>query len=82
MNNSLAIIADKIFTGDAWLTQHAIVVTGNIIADIVPVSSIKEGITVNQLSDCIVAPAFIDLQIYGAHKGCWLCIPNPPHFQN
>ncbi|MBL0069311.1 MAG: N-acetylglucosamine-6-phosphate deacetylase [Chitinophagaceae bacterium] len=59
--------ADKIFTGENWLNNHAIIVSGNRIETIVPVSSLTSAQHIEQFDNCIIAPAFIDLQIYGAY---------------
>jgi len=56
--------ADKIFTGEKWLSNHAIAVSNNLIDAVVPVSSVSE--KVQYFDNCFIAPAFIDLQIYGA----------------
>jgi N-acetylglucosamine-6-phosphate deacetylase len=56
--------ADKIFTGYEWLQNHAVAVNNNRIEDILPLSAIKE--PVKYFDNSIIAPAFIDLQIYGA----------------
>jgi len=56
--------ADKIFTGEEWLQHHAIAVQNNIIEDVIPLSSVKESI--HYFDNSFIAPAFIDLQIYGA----------------
>jgi N-acetylglucosamine-6-phosphate deacetylase len=60
--------ADKIFTGEEWLSDHAIAVNDNIIEAIVPLSSINE--KVKYFDNCFIGPAFIDLQIYGAGANC------------
>jgi len=59
--------ADKIFTGEEWLSGHAIITENNIIKTIVPQADIPSGIQLNHFENSIIAPAFIDLQIYGAH---------------
>jgi N-acetylglucosamine-6-phosphate deacetylase len=56
--------ADKIFTGEEWLKDHAVAVNNNRIEDVLPLSAVKE--TVKYFDNCFIAPAFIDLQIYGA----------------
>jgi len=58
--------AEKIFTGEEWLQGHAVAVNKNIIEDILPLSAVKS--TVQFFDNCFIAPAFIDLQIYGAGK--------------
>jgi N-acetylglucosamine-6-phosphate deacetylase len=67
MNNSFAILVDKVFTGDTWISGQATVIEGNQISGNVPVDSIPRGIEIKNFPGCILAPAFIDLQIYGAH---------------
>lgn len=68
MSNSIAYTADRIFSGENWLTERAIVTDNGKIADIVPLSSLDPSIKVKKFEGCFIAPAFIDLQIYGAHK--------------
>jgi N-acetylglucosamine-6-phosphate deacetylase len=55
--------ADKLFTGTKWLSQQAVVVSDGKIADIVPIDSLADK---NITKHPIIAPAFIDIQIYGA----------------
>jgi N-acetylglucosamine-6-phosphate deacetylase len=63
-----AYIADRIFTGEAWLNGHAIVVDKETIVDVVASASLDKGMTAEHFPGCFLAPAFIDLQIYGAHE--------------
>ncbi len=60
-------IADRIFTGESWLTNHAVIVEDKIIKEIIPVSFLSSSQQTKQFDNCIIAPAFIDLQIYGAY---------------
>ena len=60
-------IADRIFTGENWLTNHAIVVENGGIDAVVPVSSLSSAQHIEQFNNCFIAPALIDLQIYGAY---------------
>ena len=62
-----AYIADRIFTGDEWLSNHAVIVEENRIQEIIPVESLPSAMPGKQFNDCILVPSFIDLQIYGAH---------------
>jgi N-acetylglucosamine-6-phosphate deacetylase len=68
MPNSYALLADKIFTGDNWLTDHAIIIEESIIKEIIPSISIPPGIGVKKFPGSIAAPALMDLQIYGAYE--------------
>ena len=60
-------IADRIFTGETWLTNHAVITAKGKIDVIVPVSSLSSSQHTEQFDNCFIAPAFIDLQIYGAY---------------
>lgn len=62
-----AYIAHQIFTGEKWLNHHAVIVENNKIKELVPVQSLPSSIATEQFNECILAPAFIDLQIYGAY---------------
>jgi N-acetylglucosamine-6-phosphate deacetylase len=65
--NSIIYIADRIFTGQEWLEDHAILVKENLIKDVIPSSSLPQNISSKIFPGCFIAPAFIDLQIYGAY---------------
>jgi N-acetylglucosamine-6-phosphate deacetylase len=65
--------ADKIFTGKEWLTNHAIIVEHNHIKEIIPATAATE--TVQHFSNAFIAPAFIDLQIYGAGEKLFSVYP-------
>ncbi|HUM97924.1 MAG TPA: N-acetylglucosamine-6-phosphate deacetylase [Chitinophagaceae bacterium] len=67
MLNQQIFYADKLFTGDEWLHDYAVVVDGYIIKEIVPISAIGSEMQVVGFEECILIPAFIDLQIYGAY---------------
>ena len=60
-----AYSARKVFTGDQWLDDHCVIVENGWITDIIPTNKLPSAITVEPITD-ILAPAFIDLQIYGA----------------
>ena len=60
--------ADRLFTGENWLNNHAVIVDNGKIDSVVPISSLSSSQSVEQFDDCIIAPAFIDVQIYGAHE--------------
>ena len=60
--------APKIFTGEDWITGHAIAVAEEQIDALIPESEIPEEARVLRFQDAFMAPAFMDLQIYGANK--------------
>jgi N-acetylglucosamine-6-phosphate deacetylase len=57
--------ADKIFTGADWLPDHSIVIENEIIVDVLPMVSLPANAVVARHHE-MIAPAFIDAQIYGA----------------
>jgi N-acetylglucosamine-6-phosphate deacetylase len=65
--------AVRIFTGEEWLMDHAILVENGIIQSIVPNSEIPSDAILNSYISGFVAPGFIDIQIYGA-KGSLLAV--------
>jgi len=67
--------ADKVFTGERWLEDHAIVATSGIIDDVIPASSLQGNISSEYFPKCFIAPAFIDVHIYGAHKKLFAVFP-------
>ncbi len=58
--------ADRIFTGNEWLSGHAVIVDRGMIQQVLPVAALPADARVSHFSNCFIAPAFIDLQIYGA----------------
>ncbi len=66
MSNTKAYIAERIFTGDEWLTRHAVLVEHGRIRQILPVSSLPSSLPAHHFDEGILVPSFIDLQIYGA----------------
>ncbi len=61
--NKKTFLAKKLFTGNECLNDHAVVVENNCISEIIPIQHVAANS--GPLYD-IVAPAFIDIQIYGA----------------
>ena len=61
-----ALIPQLLFTGDAFLEDHAVLVEDGMIRDVLPVSMLPVGIQQDAYPDSLLVPAFIDLQIYGA----------------
>jgi len=62
-----AYTAGKIFTGDKWLEDHAVIVKDDRITDILPTAKLSSEFPLEKFENCFLIPAFIDLQIYGAH---------------
>lgn len=55
---------DKLFTGTEWLLNRAVVVSEGKVKDIIPEETVTEN-TGQRYP--VIAPAFIDIQIYGAY---------------
>lgn len=58
--------APRIFTGEEWLPDHSIIINNCIIESLLPTVSLPDDAIIKDFSDGFIAPAFIDLQIYGA----------------
>ena len=69
--------ADRIFTGENWLTNHAVIIEEGMITAVIPVSSLSSSQQAEQFHDCIIVPAFFDLQIYGAYEKLLAVYPEP-----
>ncbi|MBD0351508.1 MAG: N-acetylglucosamine-6-phosphate deacetylase, partial [Flavisolibacter sp.] len=67
----------RIFTGVEWLEQHAVVVKNGTIEAVIAATEIQESDSVIEWPDCILAPAFIDIQIYGAYEKLFAVYPEP-----
>jgi N-acetylglucosamine-6-phosphate deacetylase len=77
MITTRAYSAAKIFTGDSWLHDHVVITERSVITAVIPSGSLPPGIVVQHFPDAILAPAFIDLQIYGAHGKLLAVFPEP-----
>jgi len=60
-----AFFNGRIFSGDTFLNKKAVLTKNGIIQDIVNETDIPPGYEMHDLFGNIMAPAFIDLQIYG-----------------
>jgi len=76
MATARAYIANRIFTGDEWLHGHAVITEEGIIKNVLPVTDIPAGIEPAYFTESMLAPAFIDLQIYGACEKLFAVYPN------
>src|ERR1700710_880351 len=64
---SIAFIAREIFTGHHIVTGKAVLVKDGKVVDIVLKEAIPADYRVRELEGYMLAPAFIDLQIYGGN---------------
>jgi N-acetylglucosamine-6-phosphate deacetylase len=75
------VSAGKFFTGDKWLSDHAIVVTNGKIEAIISKAEVKSNEEVKHFNDCFIVPAFIDIQVYGAAKKLFAIFPEAETLQ-
>ncbi len=66
-----------IHTATETLDQHSVVVKGDTIAGIVPVNELDASINTVDLKGLHLAPAFIDIQIYGGNGSLFNSKPTP-----
>jgi N-acetylglucosamine-6-phosphate deacetylase len=72
--NTTIYSAEKLFTGSEWLEEHAVMVSEGKIVDIIANTFLQEK-PVSKYH--ILAPAFMDIQIYGAHSKLFAVYPEP-----
>ncbi len=61
------ILAGRVFTGENWLENYAVITEGGVIKELLPADELPADLTVESFPDALLIPAFIDLQIYGAY---------------
>lgn len=67
--------ANEVFDGIERLPDHAIIVENGIIEKVLPIISLPEKTTITAHAP-LIAPAFIDLQIYGASGKLFAAYPD------
>jgi N-acetylglucosamine-6-phosphate deacetylase len=65
MTRAYALTAERIFTGEAMLTRHALLIDDRTIADVLPLDQVPDGTDVSDLGPGTLAPGFIDAQVNG-----------------
>lgn len=58
------------------LNEHAVIGKGGIIKDLLPVTALPVDMETEAYTNAILAPAFIDLQIYGAYEKLFAVYPD------
>lgn len=61
------LTASSIFTGREWLTNHSVIIEEGKIKEVISNTELPSSFAPEHYDGCIIAPAFIDLQIYGAY---------------
>jgi N-acetylglucosamine-6-phosphate deacetylase len=77
MHSLKAILAGRVFTGENWLDDHAVITEAGIIKDLVAVTALPSDIPRESYPDHLLVPAYMDLQIYGAHGKLLAVYPEP-----
>lgn len=67
--------AKRVFTGTEWLENKAVLCEDGFIKDILSLNSLPEGINAEETGE-ILAPSFIDIQIYGASSKLFSMYPS------
>lgn len=60
-----ALKARRIFTGDRELIDHAVIISGKLIEDVVPFREIDKNCSIVDMGNSVLAPGFIDVQVNG-----------------
>ena len=64
-----AFCGARVFTGEHFLDDHAVLVDGERIADVLPEAQLTAEARRHELSGGILAPGFIDAQVNGGGGG-------------
>ena len=65
MSGRYAITGARIFDGDKWHDEAALLVSGEQVTGIVPQESLETGMRVVEAGGGMLAPGFVDLQVNG-----------------
>lgn len=74
------ISAERIFTGEEWLYNHAIGIENGRVKQVVALSEVNNA-DVKNYPNAFIAPAFIDAQVYGAAKKLFSVYPEASTLQ-
>jgi N-acetylglucosamine-6-phosphate deacetylase len=76
----LQIRTDRIFTGEKWLQNQVVTIRDGKIHSVQPETAPLAG-NIKNYPGCLLAPAFIDIQIYGAAERLVAVYPEPASLQ-
>jgi N-acetylglucosamine-6-phosphate deacetylase len=76
-----AYTAPWIFTGEQWMEGVAIICNDDTIEVLTPVTEIPLDLSVADMEQGFIAPAFIDVQVYGAAGKLFSMFPEPSTLQ-
>ena len=67
MANLKAYISDRIFTGEAWLADPAVLIENGLITDVIPAALLPEGIESEKFPNGEVTNKFISYKFNGTN---------------
>ncbi len=70
-----------LFTGSEWLQNHAVIINNDTIEVVIPANDLPAGVEIKDCSNCLLVPAFLDVQIYGAAGKLFSAYPQPESLQ-
>lgn len=73
---SVTYVNARIFTGEKILEQHAVTTENGLITALVPMNELQQSANRVDLQGALLAPAFIDLQIYGGNGKVFSLYPS------
>ena len=65
MSGRFAITGARIFDGESWHDEAALVVSGDAVEGIVPLENLETGTTLVEVGGGMLVPGFVDLQVNG-----------------
>lgn len=65
MNDRFALLGARIFDGDGWHDDAALVVRGSVIEGVVPAQAVAADVERIDAGGGVIAPGFVDLQVNG-----------------
>ncbi|WP_143308149.1 N-acetylglucosamine-6-phosphate deacetylase [Chitinophaga vietnamensis] len=71
-----AYVNARVFTGEQLLEDHAVISDQGRITDVVPAATLPAGLDTIDLQGAFMAPALIDLQIYGGNGKLFSLYPD------
>ena len=60
-----AVIARRLFDGDAWLDDHALIIEGDKISALIPRQEVPANLETLDLGELSLAPGLVDIQVNG-----------------
>ena len=75
---TLALLGARLFTGERFLDDHAVLLAGGRIAGVVPIAELPADLPREALSGGVLAPGFVDAQVNGGGGVLFNATPEVP----